>query len=155
MKAAEFELKERDITGVTKINKIIASEVSWLWGFADLFLLSVLKDANCSCPPTPPAWPPSPCFDRYFERLISQGVWLLFCPCFVLPLVIFHSSNTCPCGDAWDYPNHQATSCPWRITTWTLESNDCCPWSGERWEFPIWLRLDFTCTDKKTFFERH
>lgn len=31
---------------------------------------------------------------------------------FVLPLGIFHFSNTCPCWDAWDHPNLQATYCP-------------------------------------------
>lgn len=58
-------------------------------------------------------WPPSSMITLSLFWQISWKTQLTRCLAFfVLPLGIFHFSNTCPCWDAWDHPNLQATYCP-------------------------------------------
>lgn len=117
-------------------------------GLYNSLLPSVLKDADCRCCP-PPARSPSPCFDRFLERRISRC--LAF---FVLPLAIFHFSNTSLCRDAWDYPNLQATSCPKNYYLSAIK-HDYHSWYEGMWQFPLSLILRFTYIDKKAFHEKH
>lgn len=81
---------------------------------------------------------------------------------FVLPLVIFHFSNTGSCRDvweypswdAWDYPDLQATSCPKNYYLSAIK-HDYHSWYEGMWQFPLSLIVHFTYIDKKAFHEKH
>lgn len=131
IKTAVFEFKERDITNVTPINKIISTEESWLWGFIYLLFLQCWKMQIAAVAPLQHDHPLPVLTD--FLKDSAHKMSGFFCSAFRNFPLLKHLPLLRCLGPS--QPSGNLLSQEF-LTIWALKCHECRPFLGKWWQLP-------------------